>query len=57
MSYQKQDKILAGGVFAGRKGGCYIYDVESNEELHRLISQIPGHAFLDTEVIPLFSLE
>jgi len=57
ISYQKQGKILAQGDFAGGKGGCYIYDVESNEELHKLRSQLPAHAFLDTEVIPLVSLE
>jgi muconolactone delta-isomerase len=57
ISYQKQGKILAQGDFAGGTGGCYIFDVESNEELHRLIAQIPTHAFLDTEVIPLLSKE
>lgn len=56
-SYQKEGKILAQGVYAGRKGGCCIYDVESNEVLHRLIGRLPAHAFLDWEVIPLFSHE
>lgn len=55
--YQKQGQILAQGDFAGGKGGCYIYDVESNEELHKLLSQLPTFTFLDWEVIPLLSRE
>jgi muconolactone D-isomerase len=55
IGYQKQGKILAQGHYAGGKGGCYIYDVESNEELHRLICTLPSMAFLDWEVKPLLA--
>ena len=55
--YLKQGKILAQGDFAGRKGSCYIYDVESNEELHKLLGQLPTFSFIDWEVIPLLSRE
>lgn len=55
--YRKQGKILAQGDFVGRKGGCYIYDVESNDELHKLLGQLPMFPFLDWEIIPLISRE
>ncbi|MHB8077484.1 muconolactone Delta-isomerase [Desulfosporosinus fructosivorans] len=57
INYQKQGKILAQGMFAGRKGGCVIWDVESVEELHILISQSPIFPFLETEITPLISIE
>ncbi|EHQ88433.1 muconolactone Delta-isomerase [Desulfosporosinus youngiae] len=57
INYQKQGKILAQGAFAGRKGGCVIWDVDSFEELHSLISQSPIFPFLDMEIIPLISIE
>ncbi len=57
VGYEKQGKIIAQGDYAVGKGGCCIYDVESNEELHRLIAKLPTHAFLDWEVIPLLSRE
>ncbi|EGW35941.1 methylmuconolactone isomerase [Desulfosporosinus sp. OT] len=57
IGYQKQGKILAQGMFAGRKGGCVIWDVESVEELHTLISQSPIFPFLETETTPLVSIE
>jgi len=44
-------------MFAGRKGGCVIWDVESVEELHILISQSPIFPFLETEITPLISIE
>lgn len=57
IAYQKQGKILAQGMFAGRKGGCVIWDVDSVEELHMLISQSPIFPFLETEITPLISIE
>ena len=48
---------MAQGMFAGRKGGCVIWDVESVEELHILISQSPIFPFLETEITPLISIE
>lgn len=57
IDYQKQGKILAQGMFAGRKGGCVIWDVESVEELHTLLSQSPIFPFLETEITPLISIE
>jgi Muconolactone delta-isomerase len=57
INYQKQGKILAQGMFAGRKGGCVIWDVESVEELHKFISESHVFPFLETEITPLISIE
>ena len=56
-SYRQQGKVLAGGIMAGRKGGYAIFDVESSEELHRLVSQLPMNPFIETEITPLISYE
>ena len=57
ISYKQQGKILAGGAMAGRKGGCVIFNVESIDELHTLISQMPMFPFGEWEIIPLISSE
>ena len=57
MSYRQQGKALAGGALAGRKGGCGIWDVDSAEELHTLVSQLPMFPFIEWEIIPLTTVE
>lgn len=57
ISYRQQGKVLAGGALAGRKGGCGIFDVDSTEELHTLVSQLPMFPFIEWEVIPLVAPE
>ena len=57
LKYKEQGKILAGGALAGRRGGCGIFDVDSNDELHALISQLPLFAFIEWEIVPLISSE
>ena len=57
MSYQQQGKVLAGGGLAGRKGGCGIFNVDSVEELHTLVSQLPMFPFAEFEIIPLTAPE
>lgn len=57
ISYRQQGKILAGGALAGRKGGCGIWNVESAEELHTLLFQLPLFPFLECEIIPLIPVE
>ena len=57
ISYQKQGKVLAGGFLACRKGGCSIWNVDSIEELHTLVSQLPLFTFLEWEIIPLITRE
>jgi muconolactone D-isomerase len=57
ISYRQQGKWVAGGGLAGRKGGCGIWNVESAEELHTLVSQLPMFPFGEWEIIPLIPLE
>ena len=57
ISYRQQGKWLAGGALAGRKGGCGIWNVESAEELHTLLSQLPMFPFCECEIIPLIPIE
>ena len=57
MGYRQQGKVVAGGALAGRKGGCGIFDVDSTEELHTLVSQLPMFPFIEWEIIPLNTVE
>ena len=57
ISYRQQGKVLAGGALAGRKGGCGIFNVDSVEELHTLVSQMPLFPFAEWEIIPLTAPE
>jgi len=57
ISYKQQGKILAGGPASNAKGGYFILDVDSNEELQGLVSRLPLFPFSDSEVIPLVTLE
>ena len=57
MSYKQQGKILAGGVMVGRRGSYAIWDVDSTEELQRLVTQLPMNPFTENELIPLVSYE
>jgi muconolactone D-isomerase len=42
---------------SGRKGGIAIADVESHGQLNRILSMMPLYPWLDTEAVPLISLE
>lgn len=53
----EEGKILAGGKFAGRRGECAIFEVESPDELDDLVRHLPLFPFLEWEVIPLRSAE
>jgi muconolactone D-isomerase len=57
ISYSEQGKALAGGALAGGKGGCGIWNVQSAEELHTLLSQLPGFPLCEWEIIPLIPVE
>lgn len=57
MEYKKQGKIVAHGGFVGRQAGCIIWDVDSNEELQRLLTQQPLWPFMEWEITPLISTE
>ncbi len=57
LDYAKQGKVIAGGAMTGRRGGCGIFQVDSIEELHALIGQMPMYPFADWEIIPLTPTE
>lgn len=50
---EERGKVAARYHIVGGHGGAWIYDVESNEELERLLAQSPVYNFSRFEVIPL----
>ena len=48
---------MAGGIIAGRKGSYAIFDVDSIEEIQRLVTQLPMYPFIEVELIPLITYE
>jgi muconolactone delta-isomerase len=57
MNYKKQGKVIVHGAFVGRQAGCIIWDVDSNEELQRSLTQLPFFPFMEWEITPLISTE
>ena len=57
MEYKKQGKVLLHVGFVGRQAGCIIWDVESNDELQRLLAPLPFWPFMEWEIIPGLSTE
>lgn len=53
----KDRKLLARYHIVGRHGGAWIYDVDSNEELERLLAMAPVYNFARYEVLPLADME
>ncbi|MBI1884810.1 MAG: muconolactone delta-isomerase [Chloroflexi bacterium] len=50
---EQNGKVLAGGAFVGKRAGCVIADVASNEELAEMLNRVPLFAYLEWEVLPL----
>ncbi len=46
-------KVVVGGAFVGRRGGCVVADVDSHEELSDMLNRLPVSALLDWEAIPM----
>lgn len=57
ISHKQKGKILAGGGLAHGRGCCEIWNVDSTEELHTLLTQAPLSPFLEFEIIPLTTPE
>ncbi|MEM2878897.1 MAG: muconolactone Delta-isomerase family protein [Candidatus Hadarchaeales archaeon] len=53
----KERKLLASYVLAGMPEGYEVFEVESNEEMHRIIANAPFGPFLDFEVRPIVDFE
>ena len=55
--FKKQGKVVLHVGFVGRQAGTILWDVDSNEELMGLLSQLPFWPFLEWEIIPAISTE
>jgi muconolactone D-isomerase len=54
---REQKKLVARYHVVGKHGGAWIYDVESNEELERLLAMAPVYNFARYEVLPLAEMD
>src|SRR3989337_950934 len=51
---KKRGKVLAGGKRAGRRGSAAIFDAENNEEIEKIVVQLPLFPyFTNIEITPL----
>ena len=50
---QGDGRVRGGGVLIGPLAVCFIADVESNEDLHVLLTTLPSFRYADWEVTPL----
>lgn len=57
LELKKRGKFIEAYRMSGRKGGIAIADVESHGELNKLLSMMPLYPWLETEAIPLISMD
>lgn len=57
VNFEKENKILAGGISAGGHSMFGIFDVESNEELSRTLQGMPMWNISHVKVTALESIE
>jgi muconolactone delta-isomerase len=50
---EKKKKIIAGGLPVGDRSFVFIVEAESNDELDKMLRQLPMWGTLDWEVTPL----
>ena len=50
-------KLAARYHLVGKHGGAWIYDVDSNEELERLLAMAPVYNFSRYDIYPLAEME
>ena len=48
---------IRGGIAAGARGGAFVLDAESNEEVDRILMGLPGWDVWEVEVTPLLGFE
>jgi len=48
-----REKVVTGGAFTGKPGLAMIVDVQSHEELNKLLASLPFAPFSKMEVMPL----
>jgi muconolactone delta-isomerase len=54
---REQGKLTARYHIVGKHGGAWIYDVESNEELERILAMAPVYNYAIYEVLPLAEMD
>jgi muconolactone delta-isomerase len=52
-----QGKLVGRYHIVGKHGGAWIYEVDSNEELERLLAMAPVYNFARYEVLPLAEMD
>ena len=57
LDYKAQGKVLEVFCFADGRGAFTVWDVDSREELDRIITKLPMYPFADWEIIPLWTAE
>lgn len=51
---KNKGKVLAGGKLAGRRGAAAVFDAEDNEEIEKMVVQLPLFPyFTNIEITPL----
>lgn len=55
--YRNKGYIIGGGAPSGQNGGCGIFDVSSNDDLHRLLTRLPMYAYVEWDIVPLSSID
>jgi muconolactone delta-isomerase len=54
---QEQGKLAARYHIVGKHGGAWIYEVQSNEEMERLLAMAPVYNYAQYNVYPLADME
>ncbi|WP_435902136.1 muconolactone Delta-isomerase family protein [Meiothermus cerbereus] len=54
---RERGKLVGRYHIVGKHGGAWIYDVDSNEELERLLAMAPVYNFAKYEVLPLAEMD
>jgi muconolactone delta-isomerase len=54
---RERGKLVERYHMVGKHGGAWIYDVDSNEELERLLAMAPVYNFARYKVIPLAEMD
>jgi len=54
---QKEGKIVGGGPFLDNRGGCYVLEVDSVEEMGEIFFSSPLNPWIEREVHPLGTVE
>lgn len=54
---REDGKLVARYHVVGKHGGAWIYEVDSNEELERLLAMAPVYSYSHYDVYPLAEME